>query len=86
MKHNTKDTYALVIGAVVAGLSSAIRLANKGIQVKVFEQQDTYGGKMGVCEQNGYRFDTGPSLFTMPHYVQDLLTIDGKNNVPFDFE
>ena len=69
LKHYTKDTSALVIGAGLAGLSSAIRLANKGIQVKVFEQQATYGGKMGVWEQNGYRFDTGPSLFTMPHYV-----------------
>ena len=85
MKHYTKDTSALVIGAGLAGLSSAIRLANKGIQVKVFEQQATYGGKMGVWEQNGYRFDTGPSLFTMPHYVEELLTIDGKKNIPFDY-
>ena len=69
----------------MAGISSAIRLAHKGVQVTVHEQQDTYGGKMGVWEQDGYRYDTGPSLFTMPQYVTELLTIDGKSDVKLDY-
>jgi len=69
----------------MAGISSAIRLAHKGVHVTVYEQQDTYGGKMGVWEQDGYRYDTGPSLFTMPQYVTELLTIDGKSDVMLDY-
>lgn len=75
-----------MIGAGIAGLSSAIRLAAKGVHVTVLEQQDTYGGKMGVWEQDGYRYDTGPSLFTMPQYVNELLTIDGKSDVTFEYD
>ena len=75
-----------MIGAGIAGLSSAIRLAAKGVHVTVLEQQDTYGGKMGVWEQDGYRYDTGPSLFTMPQYVDELLTIDGKSDVTFEYD
>ena len=86
MTHQKKDTTAIVIGAGIAGLSSAIRLAAKGVHVTVLEQQDTYGGKMGVWEQDGYRYDTGPSLFTMPQYVNELLTIDGKSDVTFEYD
>ncbi len=86
MTHQKKDITAIVIGAGIAGLSSAIRLAAKGVHVTVLEQQDTYGGKMGVWEQDGYRYDTGPSLFTMPQYVDELLTIDGKNDVTFEYD
>lgn len=86
MTHQKKDITAIVIGAGIAGLSSAIRLAAKGVHVTVLEQQDTYGGKMGVWEQDGYRYDTGPSLFTMPQYVNELLTIDGKSDVTFEYD
>ena len=86
MTHQKKDTTAIVIGAGIAGLSSAIRLAAKGVHVTVLEQQDTYGGKMGEWEQDGYRYDTGPSLFTMPQYVNELLTIDGKSDVTFEYD
>jgi phytoene desaturase len=86
LTHQKKDTTAIVIGAGIAGLSSAIRLAAKGLHVTVLEQQDTYGGKMGEWEQDGYRYDTGPSLFTMPQYVNELLTIDGKSDVTFEYD
>tara|TARA_B110000305_G_scaffold60748_1_gene67396 strand:- start:2493 stop:3971 length:1479 start_codon:yes stop_codon:yes gene_type:complete len=86
LTHQKKDITAIVIGAGIAGLSSAIRLAAKGVHVTVLEQQDTYGGKMGVWEQDGYRYDTGPSLFTMPQYVNELLTIDGKSDVTFEYD
>ncbi|MCX2433057.1 1-hydroxycarotenoid 3,4-desaturase CrtD [Pedobacter sp. GR22-10] len=70
---------AIVIGAGIAGIASAIRLAIKGYQVDVFEANAKPGGKLGEIRMNGFRFDTGPSLFTMPQYVDELFTLAGKN-------
>jgi phytoene desaturase len=63
---------ALVIGSGVAGLATAIRLANMGIKVSVFEKNAVPGGKIGEISSKGYRFDTGPSLFTLPELVEEL--------------
>ncbi len=62
-----------VIGAGLGGLSAAIRLANYGYEVDVFEQNTDAGGKAGSFTLNGFRFDTGPSLLTMPHVLQEAL-------------
>lgn len=70
---------AIVIGAGAGGLASAIRLAALGYAVKVFEAADKPGGKLGILEQDGFRFDTGPSLFTMPWHVTELFELAGKN-------
>ncbi len=70
---------AAVIGAGIAGIASAIRLANKGYEVHIFEANSYPGGKLSSFELNGYRFDAGPSLFTMPHLVDELFQISGKN-------
>ena len=69
LKDTQNKKRAIVVGAGIAGLASAIRLLHLGFEVEVFEQNETYGGKMGEWSKNGYRFDTGPSLFTMPHFV-----------------
>ena len=74
---------ALIIGAGIAGIATAIRLAIKGYQVDVFEANNYPGGKLSEFEQQGFRFDAGPSLFTMPQYVDELFTLAGKN--PRDF-
>ncbi len=63
---------ALVIGSGVAGLAAAIRLAIKGHAVQVFEAGPTPGGKLAEFSEGGYRFDMGPSLFTMPNLVEEL--------------
>ena len=70
---------ALVIGAGVAGLAAAIRLCLKGYAVKVFEANAFPGGKLHAFTENGFRFDAGPSLFTLPQYVDDLFVAAGKN-------
>ncbi len=70
---------AAVIGAGIAGIAAAIRLAVKGFQVTVFEANGWPGGKMTEFEVDGYRFDAGPSLFTMPELVEELFLIAGKN-------
>jgi phytoene desaturase len=69
----------VVIGAGVAGLASAIRLRVKGYRVLVFEANAFPGGKLHAFSQDGFRFDAGPSLFTLPHYVDDLFHVAGKN-------
>ncbi|MEN0055999.1 MAG: 1-hydroxycarotenoid 3,4-desaturase CrtD [Mucilaginibacter sp.] len=74
---------ALIIGAGIAGIATAIRLAVKGYEVEVFEANSYPGGKLSEFEQEGFRFDAGPSLFTMPQYVDELFTLAGKN--PADF-
>jgi phytoene desaturase len=83
-----------IIGAGVAGLASAVRMASRGHEVHVYEANDYVGGKLSEFTlfkkgdnglitalddnakpfntEGGYRFDAGPSLFTMPQYVEDL--------------
>jgi diapolycopene oxygenase len=68
-----------VIGSGIGGIATAIRLALKGYQVTVFEAGDTFGGKMQQFDLEGYRFDTGPSLFTLPHLVDDLFRDAGRD-------
>ncbi len=70
---------AVVIGAGIAGIAVAIRLANKKYAVEVYEQNAYPGGKLSNLKCGGYRFDAGPSLFTLPHLVDELFTLSGKN-------
>ena len=76
-------TKAIVIGAGIGGLATAIRLAKKGYAVEVFEANDYVGGKLSTFTLGDYRFDAGPSLFTMPQFVDDLFALCGEN--PTDF-
>jgi phytoene desaturase len=68
-----------IVGSGIAGLASAIRLRVGGHEVTVFEQNDYPGGKLSAFEQDGYRFDAGPSLFTLPNLVDELFVLAGKN-------
>lgn len=69
-----------IIGAGIAGLASAVRMACRGYQVEVFEANDYPGGKLSEFSLDGYRFDAGPSLFTMPHYVDELFELAGEDS------
>jgi phytoene desaturase len=67
-----------IVGAGIGGLSAAIRLAAAGHRVIVLEQNDTVGGKMSQVTQDGFRWDTGPSVITMRHVFEDLFAAAGR--------
>lgn len=69
---------AVVIGGGLGGLAAALRLAARGWQVVLCEQDVRVGGKMNLWTRNGFRFDTGPSLITMPWIFQDLFADVGS--------
>lgn len=69
---------AAIIGSGIGGLAIAIRLAQKGYEVTVFEKNDHAGGKMSEIRQDGFRFDTGPSLFTLPELADELIELTGE--------
>lgn len=74
---------AVIIGSGIGGLATAIRMRVKGYEVHVFEKNSYIGGKLTVLESNGFRFDAGPSVFTLPHLVTELFELAGKN--PSDY-
>ena len=66
---------AIVVGAGIAGIASSIRLANQGYEVEVYEANTYLGGKLTEKRLGAYRFDAGPSLFTMPDLVDELFRL-----------
>lgn len=74
---------AVVIGAGIGGIAAALRLSKKGYKVTVFEANDYPGGKLSAFSLGDYRFDAGPSLFTMPQYVTELFEIHGEKASDF---
>ena len=71
-----------VIGAGIGGIAVAARLAAKGYEVDVFEKNERPGGKISEINHNGFRFDTGPSLFTLPQRVSELYELAGEDIAP----
>lgn len=67
----------VVIGAGVAGLAVAGRLAATGHRVTLCEAAETTGGKLGTHTQDGFTWDTGPSLLTWPQLLADTFTAIG---------
>lgn len=66
-----------VIGAGLGGLTSALILAKKNFAVKVFEMNEKPGGKANSLRLNNFRFDTGPSLITMPFVLEEIFRSAG---------
>jgi phytoene desaturase len=67
-----------IIGAGIAGLAASIRLASRGHRVTVFERNEGPGGKLNTLQWRGFRWDTGPSLFTLPDLVEELYVMAGE--------
>jgi phytoene desaturase len=68
----------VVVGAGLGGLSAALRLLGAGREVTILERGEAPGGRAGRLEIDGYRFDTGPTVLTMPGLVADALGCVGE--------
>jgi phytoene desaturase len=63
----------VVIGAGLAGLSAVCYLIGRGYSVTVVEQAEIPGGRAGVLSSNGFAFDTGPTVLTMPDFITEAV-------------
>ncbi|MEM6594307.1 MAG: phytoene desaturase [Pseudomonadota bacterium] len=83
MKHdsfsNGPTARAIVIGAGLGGLAAAMRLGAKGYSVTVLDRLDTPGGRGSAIEQDGHRFDLGPTIVTVPQVFEDLWRACGRD-------
>ncbi len=80
----TKNKEAVaIVGAGIGGLTAAIRLAGAGYTVTVFEKNAQPGGKCNRISHDGFHFDTGPSLLTLPDVLQRVFVDAGRN--PADY-
>ena len=68
----------IVIGSGLGGLSAAISLAQEGYSVAIHEKNAKIGGKLNVLQQQGYTFDLGPSILTLPHIFERLFERSGR--------
>jgi phytoene desaturase len=68
----------IILGAGIGGLSAAIHLAVKGYNVTILEQNPAVGGKMSEIRENGFRWDTGPSVITMRGVFDNLFNAAGR--------
>ena len=71
--------HVVVVGAGLAGLSAALRLAGAGRKVTVLERESVPGGRNGLLNKDGYAFDTGPSVLTMPSLINDAFNCVGED-------
>ena len=74
-----KSDHVVIVGAGLGGLSAALRLAGAGRTVTVVEREAVPGGRAGLLQRDGYSFDTGPSVLTMPSLIQDALSCVGED-------
>jgi phytoene desaturase len=67
-----------VIGSGFGGLAAAVRLGARGYQVTVLERLDAPGGRAYVQRQDGFTFDSGPTIITAPYLFEELWQMCGK--------
>ena len=71
--------HVVIVGAGLGGLSAACHLAGRGHDVEVIERADVPGGRAGLLDLDGYRFDTGPSVLTMTGILSDVFAAAGED-------
>ena len=70
---------AIIIGSGIGGIATALRLRSMNYDVTVFENNNYPGGKLASFDLGPYRFDAGPSLLTMPHFIDELFVLFNEN-------
>ncbi len=67
-----RRAHAVVIGSGFGGLAAAVRLGARGYRVSVLEKLDAPGGRAYVFRQDGFTFDSGPTIITAPWLLEEL--------------
>src|ERR1700750_1789262 len=78
MSGTERNKRVIVIGAGLGGMSAAIMLARGGFQVTILEKNAQVGGKLNQLRTEGFSFDLGPSIFTLPEIFRPIFEGDGK--------
>jgi len=74
-----KKNKAVIIGAGIGGLATAIQLAQKGFEVSIFEKNATPGGRCQLIKKDGHIFDTGPTMFIFPDIYENFFASIGED-------
>lgn len=74
----------LIIGSGLGGLTTALRLSSKGFEVEMVEKYHQAGGRLNLLEKDGFKFDLGPTFFSMSYEFQELIK-DCNIEMPFEF-
>ena len=70
---------AIIVGAGLGGLATAVRLQHLGFQTTVLEKNSRVGGRCDTWSQDGFTFDTGPSILLMPDAFRELFSSVGRD-------
>src|SRR4028118_21108 len=73
----------IVIGSGFGGLSAAIRLQAAGHKVTILEKRDKPGGRAYVYEQDGFKFDGGPTILTAPWLIDEMFEVAGRKTADY---
>ena len=72
MKNSSKDV--CIVGGGMGSLSAAIYLNKKGFNVSIYEKNSTLGGRANIIEENGFKFDAGPTVITAPYLINESVS------------
>lgn len=78
MGERADGTRAIVVGGGLAGLSCAVELSTLGLQVTILESNAHVGGKMNVLSAEGFTFDMGPTILTLPQVIRGIIERSGR--------
>ena len=70
---------AIIIGSGFGGLSLGIRLQSLGFDTTIVEKLDAAGGRAYVRRHDGFTFDMGPTVITVPHFIEELFALTGDH-------
>lgn len=83
LSHGGASRQVIVVGAGLSGLAATLHLLGAGHQVTLLEREGEPGGRNGILRQDGFRFDTGPVVFTMTSLLEDAFAAVGRSSADY---